>query len=135
MAIRDTKEGYNKYMREYHLKRYYRLRIQAINFLGGKCVECSSEVNLQFDHKDPKDKKYEVSRFLSLPLKEFWEEIKKCQVLCQKHHKIKSIIESGKIPARGTHGTLSAYRYCRCELCKKAKADWQKEYMKNRFHS
>lgn len=31
-----------------------------------------------------------------------------------------------------THGTLSAYRYCKCELCRAAKAAWQRNYMKNR---
>ena len=133
MGLRDTKEGYNKYMREYHLKRYYRIREKAIEKLGGKCVKCQSVEELQFDHINPKDKKYEVSFFLSIPLKEFWEELKKCQLLCQEHHKIKSIIESGKKPAKGTHGTLSAYRYCKCDLCREAKSKWQKEYMKKRL--
>ena len=133
MAIQDTREGYNKYMRKYHLKRYYRIRQEAIERLGGKCVKCGSKERLQFDHINPKNKKYEVSLLLSLPLKEFWKEIKKCQVLCRECHSIKTIYEQGKKPAKGTHGTLSSYRYCKCNLCRKAKSDWQKEYIKKRL--
>ena len=128
MSLKDTREGYNKYMREYHLKRYHRIRKEAIEKLGGKCNKCGSTEKLQLDHIDPKNKSFDVSLFLSVPLKLFREELKKCQVLCFNCHSIKSILEQGKIPARGTHRTLSAYRYCRCKLCKKEKRDWQKKY-------
>ena len=43
----------NAYMRIYHKKRYYRLRQEAIDFLGGKCVKCASTTNLHFDHELP----------------------------------------------------------------------------------
>lgn len=129
MGLRDTKEGYNKYMREYHIKRYYRIRNESIESLGGKCNRCGSIEKLQLDHIDPKTKLFEVSTFLSIPLKDFKEELKKCQVLCWECHKIKSILEQGKKIAKGTHGTLSSYRYCKCKLCKDAKSKWQKKYL------
>ena len=31
-------------------------------------------------------------------------------------------------PAALTHGSLSSYRYCKCELCKKANRDHRREY-------
>ena len=31
------------------------------------------------------------------------------------------------------HGSLTEYRYCKCELCKKAKSDYMREYKKNRI--
>lgn len=40
--VRD-KEKYNAYMREYNLKRYYRLKREAAEKLGGQCVNCRSE--------------------------------------------------------------------------------------------
>jgi HNH endonuclease len=30
------------------------------------------------------------------------------------------------------HGTLSSYRYCKCDLCKKANSTWHKSYMEKR---
>ena len=130
MGIRDNKQTYNKYMREYHLKRYYRLKSEAHASLGGKCINCESTDDLQMDHIDRHNKSFSASKMLSFSLKAFWEEIKKCQLLCKKCHRVKTTIESGKRMAKGNHGTLSCYRYCKCNLCKKAKADWSREYMK-----
>ncbi len=134
MSIRESKESYNAYMRKYHLGRYYKLRGEAIASLGGKCVECGIKENLQLDHKNKEDKEIEVSRMLSVSLKRFWNEVKKCQLLCAKCHSKKTIIESGKKIAKGRHGTISSYRYCRCKLCKEAKSEYSKEH-KLRSHS
>lgn len=120
--------------RAYNLARYHRIRNAAIASLGGKCSKCDSVDRLQLDHIDPSKKEMEISRFLDRPLSDFHEELKKCQVLCRKCHKEKSILESGKKVAEGTHGTLSSYRYCHCVLCKKAKSDYakkRKERLKN----
>lgn len=133
MAIRDNKESYNRYMREYHLKRYYQKRERAIRELGGKCANCGKTNNLQLDHKDNSSKSFEISRLLSVSNRDFEEELKKCQVLCSGCHSLKSILEQGKKPARGTHGTLSSYRYCKCDLCKNAKSIYNKQYSKRPF--
>jgi 5-methylcytosine-specific restriction endonuclease McrA len=128
MAVRDTKESYNKYMREYHLKRYYRIRGDLILRLGGKCANCGSIKDLQLDHIDPKTKSFEISRFLSVSKNMLEIEMPKCQVLCSKCHEIKSILDQGKNIAKGTHGTMSAYRYCKCKLCREAKSNYNKQY-------
>lgn len=126
-----TREEYNKYMREYHIKRYHAIRQRAIKLLGGKCIKCGSKEKLQFDHVDKNGKKFNVSMWLSKTLGDFWEEIKKCQLLCQKCHIEKTVLERGQKLARGTHGTLSAYRYCKCDLCKKAHQEHYEAYSKN----
>ncbi len=120
MAIRDTKESYNQYMRRYHLKRYYRMKQELINLLGGKCQKCESVEWLQFDHIDRKTKKINITNFLLRSLVKSKKELEKCQLLCRDCHREKSILEVGKKIARGTHGTLSSYRYCHCDLCKTA---------------
>ncbi len=128
MAIKDNKERYNAYMRKNHLKRYHRLRKEAVDSLGGRCVKCSSKEKLELDHINPKDKSIEVSMMLNVSLKRFWEEVKKCQLLCKPCHSIKTILEQGKKPARGTHGTLSAHRYCKCDKCREAKNKYMREW-------
>ena len=128
MGIRDTREHYNQYMRKYHLERYHRIRNEAIQELGGKCFICGSVKKLQIDHIDPKDKKFEVSLFLSVSLEIFRKELKKCQLLCHVCHNKKTLKEMGLREAKGSHGTVSTYRYCHCELCKQAKREWAKKY-------
>lgn len=126
MSQRDSKEAYNKYMRENHLSRYYKIRQKAIKSLGGECVKCGATNALQFDHIDPKTKKFPVGQILNVSLSKFQTELKKCQLLCQPCHTRKSTIERGQTPAKGTHGTLSAYRYCgppKCAKCLKAKRE------------
>lgn len=135
MSIRDSKETWNKYMREYHIKRYHKLKDEAFAFLGGKCKKCGSIKNLQFDHIDPAEKEIEMGKFLTFPLKKFWKEVKKCQLLCDECHQTKSILESGKKIAKGKHGTISSYRYCHCEICKEAKREWTRNYRKTRPRS
>ena len=132
MAKKQTKEEYNEYMRKNHVKRYRRIKGEAILKLGGKCVKCSKVDNLQFDHIDPKTKKMEIAEAYSRSAEVFWKEVAKCQLLCRGCHADKTTIEKGFKIARGTHGTLSSYRYCKCDLCKKAKSDWMKKYKKDK---
>jgi hypothetical protein len=80
--------------------------------------------DLQIDHIDPADKFAEISQLLTYSEKRLQAEPAKCQLLCGECHEDKSISERGQSPARGTHGTLSAYRYCgppKCDECKGAK--------------
>jgi hypothetical protein len=120
MGQRD-KDKYNTYQREYQLERYHRRREKAIKQLGGKCSQCESTDNLEIDHIDPKEKSFSISKLWSISKKRFDAELSKCQLLCKEHHTIKSIYEEGKLPAKNTdrHGTLSMYRYCKCDLCRK----------------
>lgn len=123
--MRD-KEKYNAYMREYHIKRYYSLRNGAIVKLGGECILCGGKEGLQLDHIDPKSKEIDISKMLNVSLERFWKEVSKCQLLCKACHAKKTVLERGQKIAKGTHGTLSSYRYCKCDICKKAKSDYTK---------
>jgi 5-methylcytosine-specific restriction endonuclease McrA len=79
-------------------------RAYAIEFLGGCCAICGLTDRLEIDHKNPEEKSFPISRPPSE--KAFREELTKCQLLCYKHHRRKSVREhSGE---RHTNAKLTA---------------------------
>ncbi len=129
MVKHSTKEEYNAYMRDYMLRRYHRRRKEAIEHLGGKCVRCGSQDGLEFDHIDPETKLFDIARRMAgVAETKFWEEINKCQLLCATHHQEKTLQDNGQQSAKTTHGTLSSYRYCKCEKCREVKSRYNREY-------
>ncbi len=126
----SNKQEYNKYMREYMLRRYHARRLKAIKQLGGVCIDCGTETNLEFDHIINEDKKLIGKMFTSASEAKLQLELAKCVLRCKACHRLKTILERGHFPATDTHGTLSSYRYCKCALCCKAKSDYMKMYVK-----
>lgn len=103
---------------------------KLISHFGGKCIKCGYNRSiraLSFHHRDPSIKLFELSadgyKFADRLL-----EAQKCDLLCANCHAeaedIIHIDESCSLKkyksAKGTHGTRSAYRYCKCNLCKAA---------------
>jgi hypothetical protein len=94
-------------------------------------VVCGSKKRLQFDHIERRSGKSSfviTKRLASVAESKLDGELTKCQLLCFKHHQEKTLLELGQTPAKGTHGTVSAYRYCgppRCEACKQA---WSEDH-------
>jgi hypothetical protein len=79
------------------------------------CVTCGTSVDLELDHIDPSLK---VShRIWSWSEHRRNEELKKCQPLCETHHKLKTAKER-----KWQHGesTTGYHHGCRCEPCKQA---------------
>ena len=128
------REIYNEFMGPYMLARYRARRQAAIEYLGGQCNKrgCGEMTRLHFDHIDPLTKDFVIGKMWSRSLSRFWEEVRKCQLLCLRHHHEKTLKDMGRVSAKKTHGTLSSYRYCKCAKCKRAKSDWQREYMVKR---
>jgi len=120
----------NTYYREYMLKRYHQRMDMARQKLGGKCCHCGSEDKLEIDHINSEKKKFTIASFWSCKLEIFNKELEKCQLLCIDCHIKKTILDIGKKPAKNTHGTLSSYRYCKCDLCREAKRKYAREYRK-----
>lgn len=126
---RRSREDYNTYMRNYILRRYHKRRAESFVKLGGKCAVCGCiPLKYEFDHVNPKDKSFGVSELWSISEERYNKEIMKCQVLCLRCHSLKTIRERGQTPAKGTHGTISSYRYCHCDLCKAAKAEVHRKW-------
>lgn len=124
------KEKYNSYMNEYMKARYKKRREEVIIKLGGECKNCHSVDNLELDHIDPKSKFNTIARLSSASEVIFQAEVAKCQLLCRPCHMKKTMVDLGQLDARENHGTLSSYKYCKCNLCKKAQSDYIKEYRK-----
>ncbi len=121
-------------MRKYQLERYRRRRQFALDKLGNECVECGSKEKLEIDHIDNSTKSFTIAKGWSLSEKRFISELDKCQLLCRSCHIEKTIFERGNKIAKGNHGTISTYRYCKCNLCKKARRDYMREYRKRKKH-
>tara|TARA_B100001564_G_C20571144_1_gene638392 strand:- start:28 stop:444 length:417 start_codon:yes stop_codon:yes gene_type:complete len=72
--------------RERTKERKKKHRQECLNRLGGKCAVCGTTSNLEFDHIDPKTKKFKITAGLSYRLEVLFEEVDKCMLLCKKHH-------------------------------------------------
>ena len=80
------------YHSEYNLQRYHRKRKQFIEMLGGKCSCCGATTNLQFDHKNSKEKEFSIGVKLTYPKSIIHQELAKCQILCHSCHKQKTVL-------------------------------------------
>ena len=70
---------------------YQKHRAFLIDYLGGKCAHCGTTENLEFDHKDPKEKSFSISPNLKQSINErMMKEIDKCHLLCNDCHKKKT---------------------------------------------
>ena len=96
------REDHNQYTRTYLKQRYVDRWPAAIALLGGHCVECGSATNLQFDHIDPRTKKFEIAdRIAQYAWARIVAELQKCQLLCFDCHVTKSKIDFQVTKARG----------------------------------
>jgi 5-methylcytosine-specific restriction endonuclease McrA len=123
LMARDP-EAYNAYMAAYMKRWYDRRHAEATAALGGHCARCPATEDLQFDHIDPAAKTMTIAKMWTASEARFQAELAKCQLLCRPHHLEKTLAERGQTAARGTHGTLSAYRYCgppKCSSCRAVK--------------
>lgn len=77
----------NEYQRKYQKNRYHGRKDQAFKMLGGKCSVCGTTRGLELDHKNPDTKKFNVTKLWSVPEEEFKREVRKCKLLCKKHHR------------------------------------------------
>lgn len=91
MVKRTRTPEYFQWQRKYKSEQIKKLKLQAIEQLGGECVSCHTKSDLELDHIDRKTKTFPISRPPSE--KAFWQEIKKCQILCKPCHRIKSTKE------------------------------------------
>lgn len=118
-----------EYMRTYRKRVYRERRDAAIAALGGACVKCGVTTNLEIDHIDASKKTFEIGvKIWCMSAEKLEVELNKCQLLCESCHAEKTIIDVGNKPARGTHGSLSAWRYCKCDICRAAYNAYNRDY-------
>ena len=120
------KEDYNEYMKLYMRDYSAKRRLKAIDFLGGRCVKCGSTSGLEVHHKDPSKKSFTLASGWHHAWTKIEEELSKCELLCEKHHK-----EHHK--SNHPHGDVRRYwRGCRCSECKAANTAHSKKYRESR---
>jgi len=123
------------YMRDYMRKRRQSRREKFIEMLGGKCQHCGSRENLEFDHRNPKRKSFDLNEIKDGPEKVLLKELRKCTLLCRPCHLLKTKenkenLNKDKKPAR--HGTIWMYKKykCRCYRCRRAMREYRIEKIK-----
>jgi hypothetical protein len=84
----DTKEERRLYLR--NRKKIHKKYL--IEMLGGICVGCGVTENLQFDHIDRTTKSFCIGKNLASKLEKLIEEANKCQLLCEKCHQHKTLV-------------------------------------------
>ncbi len=110
-----------KYMKERRRAR----RAKFIDLLGGRCENCHSTRDLQFDHADAKKKEFDLNSVKDGKEEIILQELKKCVLLCSECHLAKTKanqehINKDKKPVQ--HGSLWMYKKhkCRCRKCRLA---------------
>lgn len=85
--MKETREQYNARMNEYMKARYFRRRAEAIEYLGGKCIDCGHAEMLEFDHVNPAEKSANIGAlFASANKEKLQAEIDKCVLRCVACH-------------------------------------------------
>ena len=110
-AATRTKEEWCEYINRFRQRR----RAAAFSLLGRTCVTCGSSEDLEFDHIDPTGKVDCVANMWTASASIFFRELSKCQVLCHRCHRVKSV-ENHDVSI-ATHGGSLYRRGCRCPLC------------------
>lgn len=128
-----NRQQYLTYIKEYQQRRREERRVYAVNKLGGKCINCGTTENLEFDHIIPINTNIHgrrISELLTASKSRLDKELELCQILCEECHKLKTAFED-RTHASLTHGTLSAVRYCKpiCDDCKDVRNKYNRQYM------
>ncbi len=124
----QNKEQHNAYMAEYMLKRYHTKRDAAKEQFGNICSSCGSSEQLEFDHINPEEKSFNISRMWSFSDSIIQAELEKCQLLCRECHKQK---HASSFPC----GTAQRYWVgCKCSPCTAANTKHSRGYKKNRWN-
>lgn len=73
-----------------YIQRWIRLKLEAIEYLGGKCVKCDYNKfygALEFHHKDPSGKDGDWNQIKKWSKEKRIQELDKCLLLCSNCHK------------------------------------------------
>ena len=112
-------------------------RLGYIEYLGGKCVQCNSTENLEFDHIDPKTMSFRIASNIGRKDDVVKKELAKCQLLCKTCHRKKSNNELKNrvfIYKPIVHGKISTYtiQKCRCDKCKQGWRIYKRDYKRKK---
>ena len=81
--IQKWRDENRDYLNEMAKINHHKRKNILIEMLGGKCVDCGTTKNLQFDHIDPSKKSFNISCVLS---ERTLKELEKCELRCGNCH-------------------------------------------------
>lgn len=113
----------SEYQRPYQRK-WLKERKEKYKPILGTCMFCGTAENIEMHHIDPKKK--ESHKIWSWSKERLLDELKQCVGMCHAcHKKFHDLLQRKPL----VHGTLHGYhKYgCRCDACKKARADYYRE--------
>jgi predicted HNH restriction endonuclease len=85
------REKNKEYRLTYQKETKRQRKLDAIQYLGGKCVFCQQTFHpaiYEFHHLDPTTKDRDPSKMLSLSWERLKSELDKCQLLCANCHRL-----------------------------------------------
>ncbi len=111
--------------REYQRRWVAQRRLKLIKRLGGKCVDCETTADLEFDHDNLELKRMSINTVLSCDWDrhDIAQELKNVVLRCVPCHKKKT--KSEIIPAK--HGASKYKNGCRCQICKDGHAEYRRD--------
>lgn len=90
MRSEKDRQIYNQYMKSYIAARYLMLKLKAIEYKGGKCVDCGynkSYAALEFHHRNPDEKNMDWGRLRKRSWATIKKELDKCDMICANCHR------------------------------------------------
>lgn len=93
-------------------------KIKAIELLGGKCEECG-EIKpwlLQFHHKNPNQKEFDITHIKTYRWSILEKEIKKCKLVCSNCHRKITTKTNERILPKNILLEYVGYKFC--SICK-----------------
>lgn len=122
-------------MGPYMAERRNRRRATLEEMVGSVCALCAATGKLEFDHRDPSTKSFQLSGpGLDRAWVDILVEFAKCQLLCRSCHRRKTVLNGETAGGRNrntepmAHGSMRCYQETRCrmEICRKARALYRK---------
>lgn len=129
--IKWCKSCYNEHSRQYAKEKYHRIRSEWIDKLGGRCIGCGTDQELQFDHDDAKSKTYEIGTIIKSGHDKLANEMAKCVLRCRPCHIEKSRRE-GDLNTVEHGGGAKGKRNCKCDPCMEKKREYMRAYAQAR---
>ena len=77
---------------QYCMQRWIKIKVRAIDYLGGKCEDCGKKYPTpvyDFHHKDPTQKEYTWQKLRLRAWKSIEKELDKCELLCSNCHRLR----------------------------------------------
>jgi hypothetical protein len=129
----NRSEASKEQRRQYDRNKRVLFVAHCLEYLGGFCVDCGTNENLELSHNDPRLKDFNPRRGSGYHCD--WEtiirpELDKCSLRCTRCH----LIYDGKHP-EPEHGDRVMYDLgCRCDICRGAVNKYNRENWWKRRH-